>query len=355
MKSTIALASLLCLPAIADAEDYLKPYILTDVGWNTTNNIGGEQEYHYQEGRLSPNFFGLKGEGSIADGYKGVFKLESGYSLEDLRITGHGIFSRQAYGGVKTPYGDVVIGKQWDFMFETLSAERWGKNLGYVSLFQIHAGPFNLGLPFGSIDYNRIAGGFPTGNAVKYKTPSLNGVVLGAMYAEGDKNSSNNFGRTTSYSAAYSEGPLRMSAAYTNAEHKSINDGKNGIESYGTGFAYEFGPVVLDGLYTKTNNTYTDAGIDSYLLGVLVSLNDESGVYANYAYMDGNAKLGNASANQLGLTYFYNFNRYLLGYVTGVYQITGGSEQNAYISGAYGVSDAREQSVLQVGLRFYYE
>lgn len=355
MKKTIALVSLVSLSNLAVAEDYLKPYILTDIGWNTTNNIGGEQEYHYQEGRLSPNFFGLKGAKNLADGYTGVFKLESGYSLEDLKITGHGIFSRQAYGGVKTPYGDVYIGKQWDFMFETLSAERWGKNLGYVSLFQVHAGPFNLGLPFGSIDYNRIAGGFPTGNAVKYKTPSMNGVVLGAMYGEGDKDSSNNFGRTTSYSAAYSEGPLRLTAAYTNAEHKSINEGKNGIENYGTGFAYDFGGAVLDGLYTKTTNTYTDAAIDSYLLGVLVPFNEKSGVYANYAYMDGNAELGNASANQLGLTYFYNFNRYLLGYVTGVYQITGGDEQNAYISGAYGVSSAREQSVFQVGLRFYYE
>lgn len=355
MKSAISLVSLLCLPAIAVAEDYLKPYILTDVGWNTTSNIGGEQEYHYQEGRLAPNFFGLKGESTIADGYKGVFKLESGYSLEDLKITGHGIFSRQAYGGVKTPYGDVSIGKQWDFMFETLSVERWSKNLGYVSLFQVHAGPFNLGLPFGSIDYNRIAGGFPTSNAVKYKTPSLNGVVLGAMYAEGEKGSSNNFGRTTSYSAAYSEGPLRLSAAYTNAEHKSIENGKGGIENYGSGFAYEFGSTTLDGLYTRTKNTYTNAGVDSYLLGLLLPVNDKSGAYVNYAYMDGNAKLGNASANQLGITYFYSFNRYFLGYVTGVYQKTGGSEQNAYISGAYGVSDAQEQSVLQVGLRFYYE
>ena len=87
----------------------------------------------------------------------------------------------------------------------------------------------------------------------------------------------------------------------------------------------------------------------------MVPFDDKSGVYANYAYMDGNAKLGDSSANQMGITYFYNLNRYLLGYVSGVYQVTGGTGQNAYISGAYGVSDAREQSVLQVGLRFYYE
>lgn len=342
-----------CGPAVAG--DYLKPYVMTDIGWNTTNNIGGEKQYHYQEGRLSPNFVGIKARKELGDGYALVGKLESAYSLEDLKVLGRGTFSRQMFAGIDSDYGQLTAGKQWDFMFETLAADRWGEKLANVALLQLQAGPFNLGLPTGSIDYNRIAGGFPTAKAIKYVSPSFNGLTFGAMHGEGDPDGQFSYGKTQSYSLKYIQAPFRVMAAYTESRQQAINEGKDGIRNYGFGGAYDFSSVTGDVLYTRTENTFNHAVIDSYAMGVLLPVTANSSLYANYMYLKGNAKLNDNVANQIGVTYDYRINNYWDTYISGVYQLTGGSDENAYISGAYGVSGGKNQSVLHVGVRFYYE
>lgn len=355
MRRVGYLAGLLmvCGPVLAD--DYIKPYVMADIGWNTTSNINNQQQYHYQEGRLSPNFIGVKGRKELGDGYAAFAKLESGYSLEDLKIVGRGTFSRQMYAGIDTDYGQLTVGKQWDFMFETLAADRWGPNLGNVALLQLQAGPFNLGLPTGSIDYNRVAAGFPTARAVKYVTPEFKGFTLGAMHGEGDPDGTFSYGRTQSYSVKYVEKPFRVMAAYTESRQQAINNGRDGIRNYGAGGAYDFAAFTGDVLYTRTENTFTHGVIDSYAIGALFPVTTNSSVYANYMYLKANSKLTNNSANQIGLTYDYRITKNWDTYVSAIYQVTGGADENAYISGAYGVSGGKEQSVLHVGVRFYYE
>ncbi|SUD31772.1 Outer membrane porin protein BP0840 precursor [Pseudomonas fluorescens] len=350
----VSLLFLVCGQSVAD--DFFKPYILTDIGWSSTSNINGEQQYHYQEGRLAPNFIGIKARKELGNGYAGVLKVESGYSLQDLKITGDGLFSRQMFAGLDSDFGQVTVGKQWDFMFETLAVDRWGEKLRNVPLLQLQAGPFfNLGLPTGSIDYNRVAAGFPTDRAVKYLSPDFNGFSFGVMHGDGDPGSNIRYGKTRSFSVKYIQSPLRVMAAYTDSRHRAINRGRDGIRNYGVGAAYDFSSFIGDALYTRTENTYSHGAIDSYAIGALVPVTTHSSLYANYMYLKGNARLNKNMANQVGVTYDYRFNKNWDAYVSAVYQITGGDDQSAYISGAYGVSSDREQSVLHVGVRFYYE
>lgn len=175
--------------------DYLTPYVIADIGWSTISNVGGEQQYHYQEGRLSPKFIGTKTRKELGDGYAIIAKLESGYFLEDLKNIGRETFSWQMFAGIGSNYGQLTADKQWDFMFETLAVDRWGDKLGNVALMQLQAGPFNLGLPTGSIDYNRIAARFPMPKEIKYVSSSFSGLSLGAMHGEGEPEGQFSYGK----------------------------------------------------------------------------------------------------------------------------------------------------------------
>ena len=203
MRKSILAAAPLLLSGACAAQDYLKPYLMLDVGETWTSNIDGASRWDSQEGRLSPNFFGLTGRKEVGDGVAALFKIEGGYALEDAEILGRGTFGRQAWAGIETPYGTVTVGRQWELMFESLAADRWGPSLGNVPLLQLQAGPFaNLGLPTGSTDFNRIAAGFSTPRSVKYTSPRIEGFQLKALWGKGEDNGSSSYGRTRSLGAA---------------------------------------------------------------------------------------------------------------------------------------------------------
>lgn len=61
--------------------------------------------------------FGLQGSEPFGNGYKAIFKLESGVNLGTGASTQVGrLFGRQAWVGVSTPYGDVTFGRQFSMM-----------------------------------------------------------------------------------------------------------------------------------------------------------------------------------------------------------------------------------------------
>lgn len=356
MRKIFLAAVAVVLPVGGHAADFLKPYIMVDVGETWTRNIDGASRWDFQEGRQSPNFFGLNGRKELSAGYAAVTKLEAGYNIEETKILGHGFFGRQAYAGVETPYGTVTVGRQWELMFESLAADRWGPTLGNVPLLQLPAGPFaNLGLPTGSIDFNRIAAGFSTPESVKYVSPRVDGFRVKALWGRGENNSSSSYGQTRSAAGEYSNGPLRLNVAYTNSKNSFINDGKDGIRNWGAGGLYAFGTSSVDVLYTNTRNTFTGGAVDSIMVGSLQPLSKSASVYLNYMFLKGNSALAGNQAHQAGVTVDYRINPYVDLYANAVYQRTGGASQLAYISGAPGRADGRNQGVLHVGLRVYYE
>ncbi len=353
-KYAVALLSM--IPLSSFAEDYLKPYINMDVGVSSTSNVVGKGKYNFQEGRLTANFMGVKGSKNFTSDLRGFFKLEAGYSLEDTKITGQDVFSREAYVGLETTYGSVLVGRQWEMMFENLTLERLGPTIANLPLLQMQAGPFfNLGLPSGSIDYNRAAAGFSTPKSIKYISPTFNGVSLKAMWGDGENNKNSTYGETVSLGASWKSDKLRLTSAYTNSKNHAINNGLDGIKNWGVGGYYKFDSFDVDAMYTNTKNTFTGGGINSYVLGMTKPITGKLSTYVNYAYMDGNAKLGGLSAHQFGATLDYRINRYFDVYLSGVYQIAKGDGATAYISGSPGVSSGKKQSILHVGVRFYYE
>lgn len=334
----------------------LSAHLLLDVGVTYMDNQEGQSYVDTPSGIQSPNLVGIAGSYVLQDGYKAIFELENQFSVDQGETIGEGIFSRQAYAGISTPYGTLTNGDQYEFMFQSLSAERWGDVLPSVSLYQMQEGPFqNLGLPGRPIDFNRTAGAYRVARSIKYASPNISGFTFGGLYGRGDDNESNAFAKTVSLGMGYGNGPLQLNAAYTNARNIYINEGRDGIRNWGAGGLYRFDSFVVDAVYTNTTNTFTDGAIDVYAVGTKVPFGKKISLYANYQFMNGNAELGDNRAHQLGATLDYRINSVADVYVTAVYQKAAGDDDpKALIPAMYAASDDTAQAALRVGLRLFF-
>lgn len=323
----------------------LNGFLMVDAGYTYVDNISGESETDFTSGMMSPNLIGLSGSYNTGKEIDIIFNLENQFSLEDGRTVGDDLFSRQSWIGLKTPYGSITGGKQYEFMFESLSEKRWGQKLSAVSLHQMQQGPYqSFGFP--SIDFNRTSGAFRVESAVKYVSPVYNGMSAGIMY--GDESSG---AKTLSTGLNYANENLRINMAYTKSD--GFLGSPSEVENYGIGFAMDVGNHTYDAIYTKTHNELNDAEVDVFGVGMHSMLGGNYSIYTNLQYMDGNASIGNRDAMQIGSTLMYKYSPNIDFYGTVVYQDTSGDgTTHANITAVPGSSSDESQLLTRIGVRF---
>jgi len=86
-----------------------------DTALRYTHNIDGKNDDAFQmvSGGLNPGLLGLRGDESLSDGVKAIYKLESGFSVDTGRLAnqnvgGGTIFGRQAYAGFASDFGNSL-------------------------------------------------------------------------------------------------------------------------------------------------------------------------------------------------------------------------------------------------------
>ncbi|CBW77066.1 Outer membrane porin protein 32 precursor (plasmid) [Mycetohabitans rhizoxinica HKI 454] len=111
-------------------------------------------------------YFGLRGDEDWGTGLHAIFKLESGFNLNNGQYSESGsIFNRQAYVGLRNDqYGALTLGRQYDSVVDYLAplsaaGSGYGNNLA--------------GHPF---DNDNLDNTFSIKNAVKYTSPNYYGV-----------------------------------------------------------------------------------------------------------------------------------------------------------------------------------
>ncbi|OYO29770.1 porin [Janthinobacterium sp. PC23-8] len=85
-------------------------------------------------GIQSPNLLRFRGSEDLGIGNKAIFMLESRFQLDTGAQVGN-FFGRQAYAGLSGDWGTLTAGNQYEFMFESLSQQRFGPVIKYVSLY----------------------------------------------------------------------------------------------------------------------------------------------------------------------------------------------------------------------------
>jgi predicted porin len=374
VRVALVSAVALTLTSNAFADSSVALYGVIDEGLDYTNNSGGKSLLHMQDGTFDGEYgsrWGLKGTEDLGGGLSTIFKLESGFFLENGQSSyGGTLFGRQAYVGLSdSHYGTVTLGRQYDSV---------------VDFLQPVTGPGVLGGPFvhaGDID--NTDNSFRVDNSVKYASPKIGGLTFGGLYSFSNTNAPGR-GTTGLWSAGanYAMGSLNVAAAYLYAKDPALlldGDfvanttgaaiGASGTFSYvgnpsneqvyGIGATYALGSALLGLDYTDTkfddaNGTTSTVKFDNYEAWARYNLTASWYVGATYVYTHGNVGYNQSVPiyHQVGLTTSYSLTKRTGFYAMAVWQRAGGGATNADIfDGVTGsASSNNHQIATRVGM-----
>ncbi|MFM0306371.1 porin [Paraburkholderia sp. RL17-383-BIF-A] len=260
--ATLVAGSLaLVVSSTAYAQSSVTLYGSLDAGLGYVSNLHGSPAYIAEQGTLQADRFGFQGVEDIGAGRSVVFRLESGFvTTTGASASSSTFFNRQAYVGLADPmFGTVTLGRQTDWNFDWLGSLSTGQVLGDFSAFH----PGNL---------DGLGSTLPVqlSSTVKWKSASYRGLTLGALYGFPGATASNTNGRTISFGANYSNGPLKLVAVYseyrdrllplsnglglTSFEGQTLTPGATfnakQVRDMGIGGSYRFERVTLHALAT---------------------------------------------------------------------------------------------------------
>ncbi|WP_198432763.1 porin [Burkholderia ubonensis] len=167
-----------------------------------TGGRGGAVQMH--AGNLAPDLWGIKGIEDLGGGLTSMFKLESGFDIDNGRqAQGGRLFGRTAIVGLGVvAIGTVTVGRQYDPLIDLIQPLTNADT--FASTFATPG------------DMDNFDNSYRTNNAIKFTTPDLDGLQGAAMYALGGAPGAT-AGRTYAFAAAYHNGPLGIGAGYFNA------------------------------------------------------------------------------------------------------------------------------------------
>jgi predicted porin len=352
-RMRFAVLSALMISGAAHAQSSVELYGIIDTGVMYVSNVGGHGNWLADPDAAAPNLFGLRGTEDLGGGLKAIFKLEGMFSLNNGQSV-NGLFGHETYVGLRdNRWGTLTAGNQIDFMFYSLIVDHWGPAFPFVSSLSLRQGSFSgLNVPNGppgnnSFDFDRTLGA-PIQNSVKYMSPTIGGLSVGAQYSFGGQAGS--FGQDSgqSFGLNYHIGAVALNGAYTYVKYPGLNNGNAGIRNMGLAASWVVGPAELAAMYTSTQNTESRARVAVYETDVTWTFSPF--LHANLAYecMKGNETLKNQKANQETLSLTYSLSKRTSIYAGLAFQQASGGP--AWISLVPGPASGGRQATGDIGL-----
>lgn len=264
-KSLLLLAMTAAVSGSAFAQSSVSMYGIVDIGVSHESGPNGKVT-RMDSGAASQSRIGFKGTEDLGGGTKAFFQLESGFKA-DTGAQGEekSLFNRQSFVGLtNAELGTLTAGRQFDFGYETLR-----------DVADPFAGGF-AGRANNVMGYNMM--GESTGNMVKYVSPSIQGLTVGAEYGFGETVGDLSADRILGVTAKYANGPLTAAVAYNTMEV-----GTTGVKAKGALVAgsYDFG-VAKAHVGFGTNKLEGLIDDRDYLIGVSVPVDGATRLMASY-------------------------------------------------------------------------
>lgn len=225
----------------AHAQSSVNLYGIIDAGVTYVNNEGGGKNLKFGNSVAYGNRWGIMGNEDLGSGTSAIFKLENGFDLGTGKFKQGGAeFGREAWVGIKSPYGNVTLGRQDDFTFD------------YVEKFNVSAWASGYAIHQGDVDRMN---GDTLNNAIRFTSAAYNGFDAGAMWSFSNTAGAFHDGAAWSAGAEYKGSAFKMGLAYTYLANTTIDPyAALGVHSF-------FGQTVA----TVSNNTATDLDSDFVL------------------------------------------------------------------------------------------
>jgi predicted porin len=358
-KATIAVrtavaTAIAMLGAQANAQSNVTIYGSLDAGVAYVSNIAGNSVSRVDQGTMQPDRFGFRGTEDLGGGMKATFQLEGGFATDTGNsVNANRIFNRVSTIGLSGSFGAVTLGNMPDIVFDYAGKLSNGFQLTNFYLFH----PGNLDTLANTYQYN---------NAVRYTSPTMNGLTVSAMVGMGEQAGDSSKGRNVSAGASYVNGNARLALAYSRQNDRAAGFagtylGTLGLGNAGTifdslttwalGGGYTTGNWRLNALYTQSTvdlptSSFKQRNVDlgaAWRYGTLSTL--------NFGYT--NTKLGGAKYNQYSISHVYAFTKRTEFYAQAAYQRAGGSARFA-IQNNTGVADGKSQLVTTIGVHHLF-
>lgn len=302
-RSTICLGAGLIFSAASYAQSSVTLYGIVSGGIGFVNNEGGKSGIMALSGTLQNNRLGFRGVEDLGDGLQAVFALDNGFNSMNGNATYGLLFGRQAYVGLNgAPWGTITLGRQFEVSFD------------YLGEYSMMAAGTGLGAHIG--DNDNILGSVHYNNSIKYRTPTVYGVQGELMYAMSNTYSMAE-NRLFSAGLSYSQGPLKMGAAYSDLMrpgtvlnpngavtgdyvgipfvlfHTSPLNASVGVKEQrvaGAGGRYDFGTIALAAIITDVRFSYLDdtsLHLTNYDANVAWFVQPETKLSLGYTYTSG--------------------------------------------------------------------
>ncbi|CAB3694862.1 porin [Achromobacter aegrifaciens] len=276
-----AALALSCMsPAQAAETSTVTLYGLVDLGM-LYERKDGESSLRQKSGNQSGSRWGLRGSEDLGNGYKAVFRLESGFNANNGTQAQGRMFGRWAYVGLAGGFGEVRLGRQWVYGFE------WA---GVGSPFGTGWSQSSNNAVLGYNDGDFGAGG-RVNNAVFYATPRMNGWQAGLGYSfeanDGNEFATDNHDRVLTAGLRYNKGPIAAALTYERLNPNALQPSKKNATNFQAAGSYDFEWITLHGTYGNLRNANSgpSAGYDnvnSYIAGVTVPTGKAGKVMASY-------------------------------------------------------------------------
>lgn len=284
MKKTFALLAATVAAGAAHAESSVTLFGVADIGIEYNNHVGraGDNLIRLSSGNQSGSRWGVRGTEDLGGGLKAVFQLESGFDL-DTGNSGQGgrLFGRNAYVGVESPYGALLLGRQHTalrdfnaFYDPASTADRYGI-LGIAPEFGARAD-----------------------NAVKYvgKFGALSGAAFYSFQTNGNEVAGSDvFGREYGAYLSYASGPVSVGVAYDDLHVGTPANQAPVLRRYAIAATYAAGPAkvfagyrlakALDGARLPGAQA-ANAGANLYWLGLNYKLTPAFSLMGAAYYQD---------------------------------------------------------------------
>lgn len=268
------LLSALAMSQQSNAQSSVTLYGRLDESLQYVHNTGGQSnQLSMQSSQMYISRWGLRGTEDLGGGLNAIFELESQFDLSSGALhNGDGLFDRNAYVGLSDDkYGMLTFGRQFDVLQDIVTPVQGNYYLEYFTA------PGDVDLADGSIKIS---------NAVKWQSPSWNGLKLGAMYAFGNVAGSTGSGQFYAGAASYSTVNLTLAAGYIHSDNGNPVESARGT---GSGTGLFFTPV--NAAYASASSFDIARAGASYQLGTVVF----GGYYSFSQYMpDGYSTFRNA-------------------------------------------------------------
>lgn len=323
----VAMAALLATMGSAFAQSNVTLYGVADINVEYANHVGNiptaangfnpgpsNNVYRMSSGGLAGSRWGLRGTEDLGGGLKGVFVLESGFSLDTGTLQQSGrLFGRQAFVGVNQQgIGQISFGRQYTSMFEALAnfsptayATQYepvvlqsGANFREDNTIK-YTGQFG---PVTALAHWSFGTGLALPASVGISTPiGGNGEVPGA------------FRRDTAYGAAvaYAAGPLGLTVGY-DQWNPTIGASSGTMRKVAVGASYTVSNVVkVMGGYRWGQNKNASGSViqrdDFYWIGANYQVTPAIGLTLEYNYDDMKNLFGTNAPNPWQVAFVANY------------------------------------------------